>query len=136
MRFCVDSSVFVRSFVKKEKGHAEAERLRGRFARKDLLADCPYLVLVETVAAVARVEGVEEARDAARALMRTADFTAPDADLHLAAMHHAQRALLKGADAIIVAHAHKRGIPLVTVDDEQFERGKMIVETLRPEEVR
>ena len=136
MRVCVDSAVFVRAWIKKQDGHAEARRFVDRIFAGEIVADCPYLVLVETVAAIARVEGVEESRAAARTLMRTADFSASDANLHLAAINHAQRALLKGADALIVAHAQERGIPLVTVDDEQFERGKAIVKTLRPQEVR
>lgn len=42
---------------------------------------------------------------------------------------------LTGADAIIVAHAKARGIPLVTTDRPLFDRARAIVRTLAPEEV-
>ena len=95
----------------------------------------PVLVLAEVAGALARVSGSRElAQDVVARVLRLPRLrlVAIDAGLGERAAEIAAELRLRGADAVYVAVAERLGLPLVTWDDEQYERARPLVPTLRP----
>jgi len=131
----VDASVWVSRFVPRDPHHAASTRwLAGTTSAEGLLA-APALLLPEVTGPIARVTG--SARLAHRAVaqilrIRGVRIVALDRELAHDAARLAADLRLRGADAVYVALAQRLGIPLVTLDGEQLDRGAAVVEVRRP----
>lgn len=135
MRLCVDSAVFIRAFLKHQDGHAESRRFVDRIFSGEIVADCPYLVLVEVVGAITREEGADRARRVLQRLYPLVRFAVSDIEAYWAAVGLIQKVALSGADTMIATHAFRAGIPLVTTDGPLLKRAAAVLRTYRPEEV-
>jgi predicted nucleic acid-binding protein len=95
----------------------------------------PELLLVEVAAALARqTKQVTFAQQAVSYLHSTSQvqFVPLDMALALDAADLAARSSLRGADAVYVATAHQRALPLVSWDQEQLSRATILADTYTP----
>ena len=105
--------------------------------RRGEMIAVPTIVLAEISGALARSSGdVEKGLAANRMVQRLyfVRFVSVDARLgHLGAVT-ASTYRLRGCDALYVALALRLGVPLITWDREQRERGSGIIQAMTPEE--
>jgi predicted nucleic acid-binding protein len=135
----VDASVWVSELVPRDVHHdASREWLAEQVARDTALVG-PALVLPEVAGAISRQTGRSRlGRRALRWLGRLPGLQLIPVDHRLgtAAAEIAVTLELRGVDAVYVAAAHVLGVPLVTWDREQRERGGRLVAVMTPEERR
>jgi predicted nucleic acid-binding protein len=136
--YTIDASVFVSAFNSYEIGHKQShDLLEGLQARRIPLIE-PTLLLPELAASVARVyqdEGMAKVfAHSVRNLLNL--FVVPlDEMLAELAVDIAAEFRLRGSDTVYLAVAHHYGTALVTLDQEQYNRGSDIVPTHTPTEV-
>jgi predicted nucleic acid-binding protein len=120
--YVVDASVHVADARPEEPHHAEAHALLARLAAEGQLVYLPEIILAEVAAAVSRGTGSSAlARRLIAALRRVPhfQFVPIDADLGDLAASLAAQCRLRGCDAVYVALAQQRDIPLITLDRQQ-----------------
>lgn len=135
----VDASVFVAYFHVAEAGHADARAWIRAAALAGRPLSAPSILLPEVVGAVGRRQGrTEDAEAALTTLGALPGLTlAPvTPDLAERAALLAAQVRVRGCDAIYVALAESLGVPLVTLDREQLERGGTIVTARTPADQR
>jgi len=131
----VDASVWVALFKSDEAGH-EASRAWLEDARRrgeSLVA--PVIVLAEVAAALGRGLGDPALARRSMDLLRTEHFVKPFPVTEAMAQRAGSLAAehrIRGCDAIYVALARQLGMPLVTLDRQQLERGAAVVATRVP----
>jgi predicted nucleic acid-binding protein len=131
----VDASVWVSRFVPNDAHHAVAAAWLNRSSGAGDTLVVPTLALPEVGGAVARRTGMAAAGE-----MTIASLTGwpglvivpIDRALAEEAARMAVRLALRGADAVYVATAYARGLPLVTFDDEIHQRATGHVRLIRP----
>jgi predicted nucleic acid-binding protein len=134
----VDGSVWVSRYLPAEDTHdASREWLEKYFRAGGQLVE-PVLLLVELSAAISRRTGapdlaIETADRLSR--LRSIRFVSVDRGLGVMATRIAADRRLRGADAIYAAVAHRLGIPLLTWDREQIERGSGFIRVGTPDEI-
>jgi predicted nucleic acid-binding protein len=131
----VDASVWVSRTSDRDPGHARTVAWLDRQIRDGALHVAPAIVLAEVAGAVARVTRAGDlgGRVAAQLLQLPGlRLVTVDGALGRRAAAIAADLRLRGADAIYVAVADRLGLPLVTWDREQRERGRVLVPTLAP----
>jgi predicted nucleic acid-binding protein len=136
--YTVDASVFLNAFNSNEKGHEKSKALLARFQADGTPMIIPTLCLVEVGATVRRGRGDEKlAREFTLALRRLPHLILIPLDetLTMHAIDLAVKRSLRGSDAVYVATAWRFGAALVTLDQEQHQRGRDVIETLTPEEL-
>lgn len=131
----IDASVFVSAARPNEIGNAEStgflKWVRNTWPRLFL----PTLVVTEVVAALSRTGSkpglAQQYAMAVAQLLNTVMIALDEALARQAAAFGAQHKL-RGADAVYLASAALFAAELVTLDQEQLERGATIVQTLTP----
>lgn len=134
--YVVDASVWVSRMLPSDRYHQPSLRWL-RLARGELFAG-PVVLLTEIGGPVARMMGQAEVAARIVSVVRrlsyvrlypvSESFARFSADL-------AAQLRLRGADALYVALASRMGIPLVTWDSEQLQRGRGAATTVTPEEL-
>jgi len=133
--FVVDSSVVVALFLAEDPGHDASRRWFESITLAGTQVAAPSLLLPEVAGSIRRVSGsIDRAMRAARSLVaqdviRIEPLTN---DLAARAAEIAAGVGLRGADAVYVAVAALLQFQLVTLDNQQFERGAAVVDTRRP----
>lgn len=131
----MDTSVYVTLINPNESAHEAtwAWYVRSVRQREPLVA--PAIMLAEVAAALSRgVDNPELAHRAARRLQRSATVELVPVTLALARQAAAIAAdqRVRGCDAVFVALAQQRADPLITLDQQQLERGSTVVTTRKP----
>lgn len=133
----IDASVWIASVLAEDAHHATSLTFMRRFVSEGLIATHPSLVWPEIAGALARRTG-----DAQLGMKVATDIAskpwiesmAVDVPIAGEAMRLAARLRLRGADAIYVALAVTRRMPLITLDAEILERGRAVAKILTPEQ--
>jgi predicted nucleic acid-binding protein len=131
----VDASVVVSRLVTHDVNHEASRRWLTRHVAGGGLVIAPTLLLPEVAGAVSRRTGEPRlARRAVEAVLRVPGLRLITVDDVLArtAAALAGRLRVRGADAVYIAVAANLGLPLVTWDIEQRDRGARLVEVLTP----
>lgn len=131
----VDASVWVSRLFNRDANHEASQRWLTEQVASGVPLVGPSLLLAEVAGAISR----RYARPrlgwrAVQLLLRvpTLSLVATDDEVGTVAAEVAARLTLRGADAIYVATAHILGVPLVTWDGEQRERGGRLVTVRTP----
>jgi predicted nucleic acid-binding protein len=131
----IDASVWIGGLIVEDIHHAVSRRWLDQYLASDGPIIEPTLLLPEVAGAVARRTGIPAlARRAIRQLLlvRAIDLVAMDPSLGLASARLAANLGLRGADAVYVATAQRRNVPLVTWDNEQLTRTGDVIVTRSP----
>lgn len=131
----VDASVWSSAELGRELDHHISLEWRERQIRRGVSLFIPSLALTEVAGAVARATGdVLRGAEAVRTMeaIRSLKVFPLGDELMKHATALAARLRLRGADAVYVALAHRRGLPLVTWDSEVRERAAPLVRVVRP----
>ncbi|MFQ6088646.1 MAG: type II toxin-antitoxin system VapC family toxin [Candidatus Methanofastidiosia archaeon] len=135
--YCLDASVLVNSFMKKEKHHKASKELRERMKKEGTSAILPEIVLPEVSSAIARgtddphlaLEFVKNLRNIPNFI-----FIPIDSEISNLATKFAAERKLKGVDSVYVAISYIFNVKLITLDKEQKEKSKDLIDVLTPEE--
>jgi predicted nucleic acid-binding protein len=125
----------VSALVASEAHHAASRAWLGERDAAEQVIVAPALLVPEVAAAIARRSGRPAlGHRAVAALLRLPNLrlVVLDAELAEQAGRIAADSKLRGADAVYVAVAKRLAVPLVTWDQEQIERGRGVVEVVRP----
>jgi predicted nucleic acid-binding protein len=131
--YVVDASVWISRFITTDVNHTQSYLWFRWITDQSELVVEPTLVLAEVAGAVARRTGLSELGMGAVILLQNVpgvSLVSVDADLAQFSADVAARLRLRGADAIYVALAQRLGVPLITWDIEQRDRGRGIATTL------
>lgn len=123
------------ALVASEAHHAASRAWLGERDAAEQVIVAPALLVPEVAAAIARRSGRPAlGHRAVAALLRLPNLrlVVLDAELAEQAGRIAADSKLRGADAVYVAVAKRLAVPLVTWDQEQIERGRGVVEVVRP----
>jgi predicted nucleic acid-binding protein len=135
MNVVVDASVWAGGLMPLDVHYvASYSWLRARYAARDVLI-VPMLVLAEVASAVARrTHDPTLGTRAVQELLRSPFIHLMPIDRRLgqSAAQLAARLQLRGADAVYVALAQQLSLPLVTWDNEQRDRGAVVVTVQTP----
>jgi len=133
----VDARVWVSRLLPQDAHHAATRDWLERHLRDAGLTASPTLALAEVAGAVARrTASPRLGKRAVRSLLTLPDLrlVAVDRRPALEAARLAADLALRGADAVYVAAALNLGVPLVSWDTEQRERGRRVVRIQTPDE--
>ncbi|MBI4219418.1 MAG: PIN domain-containing protein [Chloroflexi bacterium] len=131
----MDASVWVSRFVQVDVTHTASRSWIEACLGRDTLLVAPALLLPEVAGAVSRRTGVPALGERAANLIEQLPgvrLVPLDADLAPLSANLAAKHQLRGADAVYIALAQYLGLPLVTWDREQVERGGRVVLALAP----
>ena len=135
--YVVDASVWVSRFMDTDLYHVFSRAWLGARLASGEWVVAPAVALAEVAGAVARRTGQPQLGKSAATLLQTA----PNARLVSIGPELAEQGAvaaadlrLRGADALYVALAQRLGVPLVTWDQEQQERGQRVITVLTPQE--
>ena len=131
----VDASVIISSILASDPHHEASKAWLDGLVSSGRHFSAPTILLSEVAAPLSRAYGQPElAKEVIQALT-----AAPFAKLIPISIPLANRAAvvaadyqLRGCDAVYVALAHSLGEELITLDKQQSERAKSIVETRQP----
>ena len=131
----VDASVFVAAVSQDEKHHAQAIAWLNQTLAETAALNVPAIVLSEVAAAISRGQDDEELANRTLNLLLKTDlvriFTvSPELAKRAAKIGIEQR--IRGCDAVYVALAEQLQTSLVTLDQQQLERGSQVVPTHQP----
>jgi predicted nucleic acid-binding protein len=133
----VDASVFLNGFISTEVGHALSRALLARLQELATPIVVPTLVLPEVSAAISRVRGrADLARAFAAALKQRphVTFVALDTLLAQQAADIAAQHRVRGSDAVYAAVAVRYASRLISLDNEQRNRLRGMLDGLTPAE--
>lgn len=133
--YVVDASVWVSRLVPEDVHYGTSHRWLGRLVEQGEFIVAPALVLAEVAGAVSRRTGLSETGTQAVSLIQRlphSRLVPVDAELIRLGTTLAADLCLRGVDALYVALARRLGVPLVTWDREQHERGRDAAVTLTP----
>lgn len=133
----VDASVWVARFLDADRHHGVAMDCITALLKRESRLVIPVLAWPEVAGAIARRTGAAEdghdAVDIIRAL-RWIESIPMDASLAHEAAKIAGSQKLRGADAVYVALAVTRRMPLITLDTEMLERASSVAKIFTPEQ--
>ena len=135
--YVVDASVWVSRFVPPDAQHEVSRLWLEALVERGGLVLGPSLAPVEVAGAVARRTGLFEMGARVASLIQrlpNVRLVPVDAELAQLGVEVAAGLRLRGVDALYVALARRLGVPLVTWDQEQRERGSSAVTTVTPQE--
>jgi predicted nucleic acid-binding protein len=130
-----DASFWVSAFFARDAHHDEASNLLRRIVGEEIPVTSPTLAVVEVAGALTRRTNDPQAVEAVLSFLYRlsqlswAPLTLPFSE---ATAKVAISCSLRGADAIYVALAQQRGIPLITRDKEILSRGQSAAVILTP----
>lgn len=131
----VDASVWIAAFLPGDVHHAPATALLRRLAQERRRVVLPTLAQVEIAGAIARRSDSAETATAVLDFLLVQSWiehAALDARQGRAAAALAASCRLRGADAVYVALAASRRLPLIALDVEMLERAPAEVERMTP----
>lgn len=131
----IDANVFISAIVRQEVHHADSLALLQKLSDGPASAVCPTLVIVETVAGIARPTGNEDLARQGRILIEEFPgirLQAPGLHLIRHAAEIAASHRLRGADAVYLAVAQIHRTTLITWDKEMLQRGPDVAPTVTP----
>ena len=133
----IDASVWVSRFLPTDLAHERSKKWFAEAAEKQLSLYVPAVVLPEVAAAVARsIDGPtgDDLANEALAVLLASGVKVMDVSTTLAtkAAQIASQCRVRGCDAVYLALAEQLGVPLVTLDKQQNERGSAVVQTMMP----
>ena len=132
----VDASVFVSVYHVPDAFHQPSIAWLQQHIRSSGIIVAPLLVLSEVAGPIARQTGdAFQAREAVQHIRALPHLYLVPLDEALADLSAGISAdlRLRGADAVYVALAYRFGLPLMTWDAEQFQRGSQRVPTQHPD---
>ena len=131
----VDASVWVSRYIPNDLRHVDSRTWLERYMWQGHRVIAPALLLIEVAGAISgRMGRPRLGHRAVAGLLQlpTVRFLPIDSALSQAAARLAADLKLRGPDAAYVATAHRLGIPLLTWDQEQRDRGGTMVTTYTP----
>ncbi|HEX8219278.1 MAG TPA: type II toxin-antitoxin system VapC family toxin [Chloroflexia bacterium] len=131
----VDASVWASIFMQQDINHAASLEWWQEYIGRGGLILAPEILLVEVSAAVGRrTQQPQLAAHSVLFLQRATglQLVAVDTTLILDAADLAGRLQIRGADAIYVATARQKALPLVSWDNDQLERATILPHTFLP----
>jgi predicted nucleic acid-binding protein len=131
----VDACVWIAAFLSGDPHHPQASELLRQLARQRPKVTLPTLAPAEICGAIARRSNSADVAPAVLKFLLAQSWLeqAPlDAALGREAVSLAMTCRLRGADAVYVALAATRHLPLITLDAEMLERAPAGVERLTP----
>lgn len=134
----VDASVWVSILLPLDSNHSRSLAWWRLFTASGGSLIAPELLLVEVAAAVARqTKAPTDAASAVSYLRQSGNMQLMpvDSTLLLDAADLAGRFSFKGADAIYVAAAHQKALPLLSWDKEQLGRAMILPDRFTPDTV-
>ena len=134
----VDASVLVSVYWTGDAHHQASRAWLAAYLSSDETLVAPFLILSEVAGAITRRTGdpalgheaVQQVREIPRLTL-----VPIDEDIGTFAAALAADLRLHGADAVYVAVAARRNVPLITWDRTQLERGGQRVVTRRPSDI-
>jgi predicted nucleic acid-binding protein len=131
----VDASVWASIFMQQDINHASSLAWWQEYVGRGGLILAPEILLVEVSAAVGR--RTKQPQLAAQSVLFLQGATGlqlvtVDTALILDAADLAGRLHIRGADAIYVATAHQKALPLVSWDNDQLERATVLPRAFLP----
>ncbi len=132
----IDASVLVSWVVSSDASHSDSHSWMKRFRVKGGLLIVPAFAMIEVAAALARQSKRPELAKAtvkdlySVSILRIVPL---DSVLVRSAVDIASDLRLRAGDATYVAVAYKLKIPLVSWDNEQLERGGILIPTYTPD---
>ena len=129
----VDASVWVARLIAQDAFHDLTRRWLDAQREHGVQFVAPTLLLVEVAAAISRRTGDRElAKQAVEALQALPDLRLVEMDQNVvqSAVNAGADLGVRGADAMYIAVAQQLSLPLATLDKDQFERAKGLVETI------
>ena len=133
--YVVDASVWVSRFVLDDVHHQPSRRWLDRQVAHEETIVAPALALAEVAGAISRRTGRPDLGTRAIASLQQLPGTRlipVDVELARLGAELAAGLRLRGADALYVALARRLGMPLVTWDREQRERGREAIVARTP----
>jgi len=131
----IDANVFVAASISTESHHPDSLALLTRLRQRGVEVFCPSLVIVETVAAIARPTGdVALALQGIRLITGLQNITLLNLTQRRSrvAARLAANRRLRGADSVYVAPAVESGATLITWETQILQRAPAAVPTMTP----
>lgn len=136
--YVVDASVWVSRFVGGDVHHEASYLWLAGLVQERTAIAAPALLLPEVAGAIARRSGRPELATRALSLLQrlpNVRLVPIEVELSQLAGRFAADQALRGADAVYVSLAYRLGIPLVTWDTEQRERGPTNISVFTPQDL-
>lgn len=133
----VDASVWVARFLAADRHHDVAMACITALLEHESRLVIPVLAWPEVAGAIARRTGAAENGHAAVGIIRALRWIESipmDQSLAYEATQIAGSRRLRGADAVYVALAVMRRVPLITLDSEMLERARGVADVFTPEQ--
>ena len=131
-----DASLWVGYFLAEDRWHPAALEWVDRQLREGGRLVAPLLLLAEVGGAISRRTGDSElGKSAVRAMLGWPRLElVAEEELGRLVFQIACDLKVPGADALYIATAHRRSLPLITCDNHQIELGRALVPVGRPGE--
>lgn len=131
----VDTSFWISWFLRTDSNHAIAVAWLNKHLQGGGSLLSPTMLVIETASGVARVTNLGALGTQAASELYTIPFiqiVPIDQNLVNETTAVAAQFKLRGADAVFVALAKIKSIPLVSFDNEQLSRSASVITTIRP----
>ncbi len=131
----IDTSVWVSWFLNTDSNHATAVAWLNKHLQYGGSLLSPIMLVIETASGVARVTNQVALGSYAASQLYTIPFLQlfpMNQDLVNETVAIAAQYKLRGADAVFVALAKIKSVPLVSFDREQLTRSTSVITTVRP----
>ena len=132
--YCIDASVLTAVFDENDKFHDHSLSFFRYIIKVGDEIIIPALALAELAGALARKGNkVNDIIDYLNVLKSFGNIKFVDLSLELCEFSAdiAMQLKVKGSDSVYIAVSHKYGLKLVTNDNQQYERGKTMIETIK-----
>ena len=131
----LDASVYVAMLKQEEPNHAASQKWFNETLTSGTPLAAPLPFLAEVAGAISRSTGDSQLAEDVLAQLQALgviEFIPVNDNLGVRAAEIAARHRLRGCDALYVAVAEQLGAELVSLDQEQLERGTAVVPTRQP----
>jgi predicted nucleic acid-binding protein len=132
----IDASVWVSAIMNTDSNHAASQLWVDTFTDAGGEIVAPALLKVEVAAAVTRRTGQPSIAKQSAVNLDNLNFitlTPMEDEVIEASMNLAADLSLRAGDAIYIAIAHKRGLPIVSWDNQQLQRAASLVTAYTPD---
>jgi predicted nucleic acid-binding protein len=133
--YCLDASVIVNAQLPREPYSSKSKAILDLIKQRNLKVFLPEIVIPEITSALTRaIKDSKIAYEFSMSLRSLPNFSFVPVDSHLAnlASWIISKTNLKGTDAIYVALAYDYNFELITLNNEQLEKGKKLVKVRKP----
>lgn len=131
----VDASVWVSALMAGESNHPASLGWLRRYAQSGGAVLAPQLLLAEVASGIARATRQPALAQQIVGYLNHGsgvELVSLDSTLALEAADLAARLYIKGADSVYVALAQQRNVPLISWDNEQLNRAKVVTSSFTP----